>query len=261
MKKVTMLCGLLLALSATIASASGVGLKWDACATDGGMTNKVFACNVNTGSNALVGTFTLDPAGPGLANVSGNEVIIDLASAGATLPAWWQMFKAGTCRNSSLTMNFVISPSATNCADWALGFSAGGIGAYNIGQRGPNTSRIIAALAVPPSALQNLVGGQEYFSFNVLINNLKSVGTGSCGGCMTPVCIVFNSVNLTTPILANNVKLSGPENGTDSDFATWQGGGGIVVNPPPPGSPPVSGCPQATPTKNATWSQVKALYR
>jgi hypothetical protein len=259
MKKVTMLCGLLLALSATIASASGVGLKWDLCAADGGMTNKAFACNTNAGSNQLVGTFALNAAG--LAQVSGNEVIIDLASAGATLPAWWQMFKAGTCRNTSLTMNFVANGAAVNCADWALGASAGGIGAYNIGQRGPNTSRIIAAIAVPPSALADLAGGQEYFSFNVLINHLKTVGTGLCDGCQTPVCIVFNSINLTTPILANNVKLSGPENGTDSDFVTWQGGAGVVVNPPPPGSPPVSGCPAATPTKNATWSQVKSMYR
>ena len=254
MKKVTMLCGLLLALSASIASASGVGLKWNACASDAGLTNKMFACTSNTGSNLLVGTFTLDPAGQGLANVSGNEVIIDLASADPVLPAWWQMFKAGTCRNSSLTMNFVISPSATNCADWALGFSAGGIGAYNIGQRGPNTSRIIAAIAVPPTALQNLVGGQEYFSFNVVINNLKSVGTGSCAGCQTPVCIVFNSVNLTTPILANNIKLTGPSNGSDSNYCTWQGGLGVVTG----GG---SGCPAATPTKNATWSQVKSMYR
>ena len=258
MKRVTLLGGLLLALTATVASA-GVGLKWNACAGDAGLTNKNFACLSNTGSNLLVGTFALPAAGVGLANVSGNEVIIDLAAAGSTLPAWWQMFKAGTCRQASLSMNFVISALATNCADWAQAQSAGGIGAYNIGQRGPNTSRIIAALAVPPSALQNLVGGQEYFSFNVLVNNLKTVGTGSCGGCQTPVCIVFNSVNLTTPILANNMLLTGPENGFDSDFATWQGGAGVIVNPPG-GGPPVSGCGAATPTRNATWGQVKSLY-
>ena len=259
MKKVTMLCGLLLALSASIASASGVGLKWNSCAGDGGATNKAFACASNAGSNLLVGTFALDPAGPGLANVSGNEVIIDLASADPVLPAWWQMFKLGTCRQASLSMNFVISALAVNCLDWAQAQSAGGIGAYNIGQRGPNTARIIAALAVPPCALQNLVGGQEYFAFNVAIGNQKTVGTGSCAGCQTAVCIVFNSVNLTTPILANNMLLSGPENGFDSDFATWQGGAGVIVNPPG-GGPPVSGCGAATPTRNATWGQVKSLY-
>ena len=257
MKKVTLLCGLLLAMSATIASASGVGLRWDACLSDGGSVNKAFACNVNTGSNTLVGTFMLDAAG--LAQTSGNEVVIDIASASNPLPAWWQT-KTGFCRAAtSLGMNFVISGSAANCVDWALGGSAGGIGAYNIGARGANTARIVAALAVPPTSLQDLVGGQEYFSFNILINHLKTVGAGSCAGCTDPVCIVFNSINLTTPILANNIKLTGASNGTDGNYCTWQGGAGVVVNPYPGGAGG-SGCPQATPTRNATWGQVKALY-
>jgi hypothetical protein len=214
--------------------------------------NVNFACNLNTGSSVLVGTFELGAAG--LLSTSGNEVVIDLAAAGATLPAWWQAVGASACRGpNGISMNFVISPLAANCADWANAGASGGIGAYNVGARGPNTARIVAAIAVPPSALQDLAGGQEYFSFNVLINHAKSVGTGSCAGCSTPVCIVFNSINLTTPILANNVKLTGPSNGTDANFCTWQGGAGVSTG----GG---SGCPQATPTKNATWGQVKAHY-
>jgi hypothetical protein len=106
---------------------------------------------------------------------------------------------------------------------------------------------------VPPTALQDLAGGQEYFSFNIGISNVKSVGTGNCAGCSTPICIVFNSINLTTPIVTNNVKLSGPSNGTDADFATWQGGAGVIVE----GTP---GCGAATPTRNSTWGAVKAMY-
>jgi hypothetical protein len=252
MKRVTLLCGLLLALSATVAAAGpGVGIRWNACLSDGGLLNKNFACNVNTGTNLLVGTFELNAAG--LAQVSGNEVVIDLASATTPLPQWWAFKNTGTCRQTALAMNFSISALAVNCADWAQAQSAGGIGAYNIGARGPNTARIVAAIAVPPTALQNLLGGQEYFSFNVTISNVKSVGTGSCTGCQTPVCIVFNSINLTTPILQNNIKLSGPSNSTDADFCTWQGGAGVIVGNTP-------GCGAATPTKNATWGAVKALY-
>ena len=250
MKRVTLLCGLLLAMSATVAAASGVGLRWNSCLGDAGAQNKNFACNTNSGTNTLVGTFQLTT---GLNQVSGNEIIIDFGSASATLPAWWQMKNAGTCRSTSLTMNSALSPAAVNCADWAQGLSAGGIGAYNIGLRGPNTSRVIAALAVAPDALQDLVTGQEYFSFNLNINNLKTVGTGACAGCNTAVCIVFNSINLTTPILQNNVFVTGPSNGTDADFCTWQGGAGVVVG----GTP---GCGAATPTKNATWGAVKAMY-
>ena len=252
MKKVTLLCGLLLALSASVAAAAGVGIRWNACLSDGGAINKNFACNTNLGTNVLVGTFETGAAG--LLQTSGNEVVIDLASASSPLPAWWQMKNAGTCRATALAMNFTVSATAVNCADWAQAQSAGGIGAYNIGLRGPNTARVVAAIAVPPSALQDLVGGQEYFSFNLTINNTKSVGTGNCAGCSDPVCIVFNSINLTTPVLANNIFITGPSNGTDANFCTWQGGAGVST----PGG---SGCPQATPTHNKTWSQVKSLYR
>ena len=192
MKKVTLLCAFLLAMSATVAAAAGVGLKWNACASDGGLTNKNFACNSNTAAaNLLVGTFQTGPAG--LAQVSGNEVVIDLASQSTPLPAWWAFKNAGTCRSAALTMNFVLSPTAANCVDWALGAAAGGIGAYNIGLRGPNTARLVAALAVAPDNLQLLDGTQDYFSFNVSITNVKTVG--GCAGCLDPVCIVFNSID------------------------------------------------------------------
>ena len=250
MKRVTLLCGLLLALTATVASAAGVGIRWTECIGDGGLLNRNFACNVNTGSNVLVGTFQLGAAG--LLHTSGEEIVIDLGSASATLPAWWQFKNAGTCRAGSLAIGNAPPASAAICLDWAGGLSGGiGVGAYNIGARGANTARIVAAGAVPPDALQDLGGGQEYFAFTITINNLKTVN--SCAGCQTAVCIVFNSLNMTTPVLANNVLLSGPSNGTDADFCTWQGGAGVVVG----GTP---GCGAATPTKNATWGAVKSLY-
>jgi len=256
MKRVTLLCGLLLALTATVASAAGVGLRWKSCNSDpASQINQNFACNSNTApASVLVGSFTLGAAG--LAQASGNEVVIDLASAGSTLPAWWQFKNPGTCRGAAMTMNFV-GPAA--CLDWALGAASGGLGAYNIGQRGPNTARVVAALAVTPDNLQDLGGGQEYFSFNLQINNTKTVGTGSCAGCQTPVCIVFSSINLTTPVLANNIKLTGSESGADGDFATWQGGVGVVVGPYPGGNGG-SGCGGATPTQNKTWGAVKSMY-
>ena len=252
MKKITLLCGLLLAVTASVASAAaGVGLRWLSCNGDGGQANRAFACNSNTGTNNLVGTFEL---GENLPGVVGTEIVIDLASADPTLPAWWAFKNVGTCRATSLVMNSTISPAAINCADWASGAAAGGIGAYNIGARGANTARIVAALAVAADAAADLGPGQEYFSFNILINNAKTVGTGNCAGCQTPICIVFNSVNVVPPAPAVGVKLTGPSNGTDADFATWQGGAGVVVGG-------VTGCGAATPTSNKTWGAVKSLYR
>src|ERR1041385_150609 len=250
MKRVTLLCGLLLAMTATVASAAGVGIRWTECIGDGGTLNRNFACNVNTGSNVLVGTFQLGAAG--LAQVSGEEIVVDLGSASATLPAWWQFKNAGTCRTGSLAIGAAPTANAANCADWGGGLAGAGLGAYIIGARGPNTARVVAASAVPPSGLQDLGGGQEDFAVTPAINKPKTVN-GGCTGCQTAVCIVFNSLNMTTPVLANNVLLTGPSNGTDADFCTWQGGAGVIVG----GTP---GCGAATPTKNATWGAVKAMY-
>jgi len=213
--------------------------------------NRNFACNSNTGVNALVGTFEM---GANLSGVVGTEIVVDIGAAGATLPAWWAFRNVGSCRQTSLTMNATIAATAVNCIDWAAGASAGGIGAYNVGARGPNTARLVAALAVPAVGATDLAPGTEYFSFNININNAKTVGAGNCAGCQTPICIVFNSINVVPPAPAVGVKLTGPSNGFDADFATWQGGAGVVVGG-------VSGCGAATPTSNKTWGAVKSLYR
>ena len=257
MKKSLMLCGLLLALTASIASAAaGTNLRWNTCFGDAGLANRNSTCLLNTGTNALVGSFEL---GAGLTQVSGVELVIDIATASTTLPAWWQFFNAGTCRQTSLTGNPTISPFAVNCVDWSAGAAAGGLAAYSIGgTAGANTARLIAGFAVSAANLQNLLPAQEYFAINILINNTKTVGTPSCAGCSTPACIVFNSCKCATPPVtgqpSRDVTVSGATNGTDSHFVTWQGGAGA-------NSTRGNGCPAATPTHSATWGSVKSLYR
>ncbi len=252
MKKTILLCGLLLAVSATVAAAApGTNLRWGACLGDAGTINKSFLCNSNTATNSLAGSFEL---GADVLQSSGLEVVIDLASAGATLPAWWAFKNVGTCRTTALSLSTSISPLAVNCIDWAAAQATGGIGAYNIGARGPNTARMVAAIAVPASALADLFGATEYYAFNMNVSNAKTVGPGLCAGCETAVCIVFNSVKVTTQVAANDRTLAGPTNGTDSNFATWQGGAGVIVGNN-------TGCPAATPTRSATWGSVKSLYR
>jgi hypothetical protein len=247
------------ALVATSASAYtfgpwGCNLRWDHCYGDGGVQNRNFACDTNSGSETLVGSFV--PAWD-IANVSGLEIVMDLASASTSLPAWWELKNAGTCRQLSLGMNLVpVAPTVTACPDWGQGNTAGGIGAYRIGSRGPNSVRMVAAVAVPQSVLQFLSAGHEYFGFNLTINHAKTVGIGNCAGCTTPVCMVFNSVMMTTPTQSLNRWLTGPANQTDSNFTTWQGGG-VPVGPN--GSAP--GCPSATPTLRQTWGALKSLYR
>ena len=256
MKKSLMLCGLLLALTASIASAAaGVNLRWNLCLGDVGLSNKVSTCLVNTGSQTLVGSYEL---GANLTQASGIEIVLDIATASASLPAWWLFKNAGSCRSTSLTMNAVNgSASGLTCIDWGSGPS-GGLAAYNVGGiPGANTARVIAGFAVG-APLPDLVAAQEYFAFNAKIDNLKTVGTGACLGCSVPACIVLNSVKVATPPVtgqpSRDVVLSGPTNGTDSNFVTWQGGAGTSTTRG-------NGCPAATPTHSATWGSVKSLYR
>ena len=258
---------LVLAAPATAATTPpGLNLRWDTCYDDGGTSNKLFACNTNTGANSLTLSFVLDAP---MAPVEGMEIRMEIWSSSASLPAWWNMKDAGTCRSTALGLNTIVNPSATNCVDWSAGQSAGGIGAYTIGFSGPNMAMVLIATAVPASALAALDPDQEYFIANVTIGHAKTIGTGACAGCDVPVCIVFSQLNVTTPDIANNRRFIGGANGIESQLATWQNG--LPVNPHilnigvTGGGPRMSmdGCvlDPSTGTNRSTWGSVKSLYR
>lgn len=248
MKKMMLLCAALLAVSATVASAAGVNIRYNNCFGDAGLQNKTFACNTNTGSNLLVLGFNLTNAQAG---VTGIEIMVDGASAGTALPDWWKYVAVGSCRQAALTVNNVISGSAVNCLDWASGTSLGALAAYQIGNYGPTSFRVKIGYAVGTAV--DLEAG-EYFGANMTYTNVKTVGTGSCAGCSTPVCIMLSSVNVVSGTSIQNKQSGESVSGNQSNYVTWQGGAGVSTTIG-------SGCPAATPTKNATWGSVKSLYR
>jgi hypothetical protein len=88
----------------------------------------------------------------------------------------------------------------------------------------------------------------------VIINNAKTTGTGSCAGCTDGACIVLNSVKVTQPATVHqDYTITNP---LGRAYVLWQAGGAN------PGSGPNgTGCPGATPTRNETWGSVKSLYR
>lgn len=233
---------------ASSAMAAGINLAWSNCFGEGtGTNNRTFACTSNLGSNILVTSFVLPND---LTQVSGNELVLDVLTTSNPIPPWWQFRDAGTCRTTSMSSNTSQNPSDVVCVDWASGQSAGGIGAYSneLGTINPSLidqhRRIKIAIAVP-LPLPDLLANQEYFSCNITINNQKTVGTGACAGCTEPVCIVFNSINVTRPVGLGDVKLGDPTV-AGSNIVTWQGTG--------------PNC-QLVPTKNVTWGSVKSLYR
>jgi hypothetical protein len=239
-----------LLLAAASASAGTVNLRWNACLGDGGVANRNFACNTNSGSQALVGSFILPHDVPG---VTGNQIVVDIGTDGPSLPAWWDFKNAGTCRQSSLSVNFAVPVTAVYCADWADGGAVGFLVSYTEGAFGPSSARIRVASAVPnPGA--DLTAGAEYFSLNLVINNLKTVGVGACAGCSLGACIYLREVDVTTTDSRNDIRLApGSFQGTYLDgLATWQGGSGVIT---------IYGCPAATPTRNRTWGTLKSLYR
>src|SRR5262245_56549493 len=236
MKKSLLITGALLALAASTAMAGGMNMSWTDCGA-AGQQNRNFACNVNTGNNVLCVSY--DP----LASVPdfvGNEMTVDVISTGV-LPAWWQMFNAGSCRGTALpTLNTTFA--AATCGDNFGGAGFGAIGSYVLG---PNTGSLLCGWAVADGV--PIDAGTEYYAVNIVVSNTKTVGTGLCAGCQTGACIVLNRVSLAYGPAATLVQdILTPLN---RNWVTWQNGNGQPCPPP------------IVPTNQRTWGQVKALYR
>ena len=240
------------ALAAAPAAAwttGGCNLRWDHCYGDGGVANRNFACDTNTGTDFLIAS-VVPPAD--IVSVGGMEFMMHFAADAATMPAWWHFKNAGTCRQASIGGSTAPLDVFGACPDWSDQLASGGIASYTIGEGSPNAARLVGVTGLPDGASTNLTGLTEYFLFRLIVQHAKTVGSGACAGCETPVCIVFNTVNVKTTNAASH-WIQGPANLTDSDYATWQGGGAPVTGRG-------TGCPAATPTRRSTWGAVKTLY-
>ena len=258
---------LLTGLAGTAAAAAnpyGLNAAWTECWGDGGTSNRSFACNTNTGFDRLNLSFVVDQPIP---NVSGMEMYLQLASESPTLPLWWSMKNAGTCRPTSLALLINTPLLYNNCVDWGAGtLGAAGIGNYVIGAAGPNTVTTAAASAVPQGLGLVLAPGVEYFVGTYQINHQKTVGTGACSGCQVAVCILFSHLRIYVDGGSTFYRaLTTPANTPNSQVATWQAGqivslqhdcfsNGLCTNSFGCVTPPVS-------ARNNTWGAVKSLYR
>ena len=230
----------LAALGARSALPQGVNLGWNACGP-AGVALKSFACDSNAGSHVAVGSY-IAPAG--ITQLNGMEITLDLCSAAAQLPDWWLFLNAGSCRQTSLGLNFIYT--GADCLDyWAfVGPAVGGIAAYRVGYPGANGARILAVGAVPSDVASTVAAGEEYFAFNLTINNAKTVGTGACAGCGAPACLVLSRIRLTQPLGVGDFTLDSPG---FRQFIAWQG--------------PCQSYGCYVPALNRTFGQIKAMYR
>src|SRR5438093_13436285 len=179
----------LLACVALPAFAGVTNLRWNACRGDGGSLNRNFACDTNSGSEPLVATFVPPFA---VDSVVAIEAHVNLAFAGGVLPAWWEFTAGGNCRPSSLSISLQLPALASSCVDWADG-TRDALWTYT---SSANTARLSVLSPFFPGPPFDLAAAQEYLAFVGIINHQKSVGTGSCSGCLIAACMGFVGVNL-----------------------------------------------------------------
>lgn len=222
------------------ARSGGLNLSWSDCGS-AGQRMKTFACNTNSGSQTMIASFI---APVPMDHFVGMEGVIDACSMTAVLPAWWQMFVAGSCRPNAISSGFDFTSGPFSCADPWLGQAAGGMD-YTIGYAWKfNSVRIRTVCAVPASAMQPIDDQTEYYAFKVTIKNDKTVGTDACAGCNEDLCIVLNSIKLVQQAGYGDYTLTSP---VTAQYMNWQG--------------PVYNCPFVVPVKPTTWGHVKSLYR
>ena len=252
MKKVLLLCGALLAITASAAGAAGsLHLGYDDC---GGATDLAWACNLNSNTVAALSVITSFTS-PGSVKLVGEEGVLDV-SFGVPVPAWWRVGSTSTCgRTSASFVVSYIAPGAV-CYDYFGSFINPPTGAntYEIGPlpgdvvNGPIDAarlriRTVSAIdGTDPAALIQPAAGAEVFAFAATWTRRA---TTTCAGCVLPACLLFRHLKVTQPAGLGDFDWGLPDNYA---YVTWQGGVG-------------NDCPGATPATRSSWGQVKSLYR
>ena len=247
MKRLITLAATFLVLGASSAMAqSGLTMYWDNC-SDGGANQKTFACAVNTGSDIFYVSVVIPSSMPSFA---ASSAIIDMTFEDAGIPAWWQTL-GGQCRANAIGMTFDPLNFTTNCGDVWQGSANLSVfqpqQGTNVQGHGANTLRLNSGAAIPAgSEIALTADGSELVVGKVTITHSKTVGTGACAGCTTPVCIVLNECKLQQPAGVG-------------DFTVLNEAAGKTRSLTFNGTP--ANCPTNTPTQNRTWGAVKSLYR
>lgn len=239
MKKAITLAAVLLTLGAPAAMAqNGLDLNWDECVAGGGLRDKVFACNTNTGAAFTLHASVTVPTA--MTQFAAATAVIDLHVDDVALPAWW-LTASGECRANSIGMSFDPSNNATSCADVWSGNPNLQVTQVQAGLHGANSLRVIGVSALPSGSEIPLAAGSELWLCRVTINRANTL---TCTGCLLGACIVFNQSEVLSPSEPKQTLVDP----ATAQHVTWNGGGAL-------------NCPAGTPTVNRTWGAVKNLYR
>jgi len=232
MKKIVSLVGALMVLTAGSALA-GTNLGWTDCLGQGGTPDKTITCtNSAVASNHLFVSFTVPADIPSL---GASDCIIDV-QAPTTMGAWWL---AGQTR-------FAAAAGPSTCPGWGdLAPNGTLLFGPTIVQTTPSRLRIRNVVVVSTDEEQLAVGdGTEY-----LANTLQlkfNAGTFLNAECVNGAAFAVPNLRLQQPGTLPETVLESPDL---TNCATWRSGGAGNT------------CPNATPTRKATWGSIKALYR
>jgi hypothetical protein len=257
MPRLLLMCAVVVALSASSAQAAGVNLAWDDCAgLGGGASNKfgtaTFSCNSNENSagrtSSIFGSYVLPTT---IQTFDGIDAFVYLYSPLPALPPWWDFgnYPTGSpvgCRAGQLVVYFPYFYASPSCPGWPVVVHAA-IVTFQTGYGGPSR----ALLHILASSVDGAPGvayeGEEMMAFILEIRNAKTVGTGSCSGCETPMCLTLSQLNIRQRPFENpQLHLTNPD---VRNFVTWNDAGGA------------QNCAGIVPTHKLTWGQVKSLYR
>jgi hypothetical protein len=260
MKKILLLTGVLLALSASYALAvPGLDAAWGGCPLQ--LANPSDVSDPCDDSGAPNKNFWLSFKAPaGITRFVGEEFIMDVQTDAPILPDWWHLEAAnassGTpagCRDGEFSFGSLRNGASTlTCKDyWGNTPASGGV-VWLPGNGGPNRTRVFGAFARSTSSATVITADVEYYVgagfFSMNHADLDPLTT-PCNGCLLGACIVFQYMKVAQPAgtAGGDVLI---EAANLRRHLTWQGG---TQGPSP--------CPAATEMRKATWGQVKSLYR
>lgn len=231
MKKIASLAAMLMVISVGAAYA-GTNLAWTDCLGQGGteVKNTQNCTNSAIVSNLLYVSFV---APQNIPQLGASDGVVDVVTPNP-LGSWWL---GGATRWGGTS-------GASTCLGWFDGAPSGNV-PFGPGftQIGPNRLRIRMVVSVPTGEEQSIGGTTEEFLAHQL--QLKfNAGTFGNAECLGGAAFSVPRLELQQPGGAPSTIMESPE---VTNCAIWRA--------------PALVCPDATPTRKATWGSIKALYR
>lgn len=240
-------------------AANSLNLRWDDCYGGGGVSNKTFACNTNSGFEQLYVSFSSSTPVHAVVSI---EASVDIRPAFSTLPSWWQVRSASSCRQPAVSVTSSPAPMPTGCQDVFSPIASVGLGTPPTGLG--DFLRLPILVSVPEADSLLLPANQEIFYVRIQISHVRTVGTGSCSGCQTPVCLGVHKILLRRPAGYGDILIY-DEITPGSSTVNWQGAAdGSYIDPFRQGNDPgpdrTLTCSLPVPARNGTWGSIKSMY-